>query len=152
MTEPQVAQIVLLLTTVGGFAAQAWREARNRRWAIADRKADLDATADRIIAEARARADALLIETDARTRALHLEQIARAEELQANLAVHDEWERSERDAATASVATVVSLIGEAKVAAESAYQEANNVNVKIENLNARLAAAEHVPPSKGIRK
>jgi len=148
----QIGQIILLITTAGGFIAQAWREARNRKWAIADRRAELDAQTEKIIAEAHARASALMIETAAKAKVLHFEQLERAEEIRAHLttqdaalAAHDEWERDERATAQVSNAQVVGLIQEAKTAAESAYTEANNVNAKIADLNTRLLREEQKP-------
>jgi len=142
MTDVGIGQIVLIITTAGGFAAQAWREARNRKWAIADRRAELAAQTAQITADAQARAAALIIETEAKAKALHLGLMTRAEEIRTRLAIHDQWERDERRAATDTTAHVVSLIEEAKTAAQSAFSEANNVNLKIADLNKRLLYEE----------
>jgi len=142
VTDIQAGQILLLVTTAGGFIAQAWREARNRKWAIADRRAELDAQTAKIIAEAKARADVLLIETEAKAKVFHLEQLTHAEEIRTRLDVHDAWERDERDAMTRSAERLSVSVEEAKTAAQSAYTEANNVNVKIADLNNRLLREE----------
>jgi len=142
MTDIQAGQILLLMTTVGGFIAQAWRESRNRQWAIADRRAELDAQTTKIIAEANARAKALLIETETKAKILHLEQLARAEEIRVRLDTHDEWERQERQTSADTTAHVVGLIQDAKSAAQGAFTEANHVNLKIADLNRRLLHEE----------
>src|SRR5678815_217054 len=57
VTDTSIGQIVLLVTTILGFAVAAWRENRARRWAHEDR---LIATAE-IVATAKAEAEATRI-------------------------------------------------------------------------------------------
>lgn len=52
-------EIVILITTILGFAIALYRESRNRKWDLADRQAEREALAQ----ETRAMADRLAIET-----------------------------------------------------------------------------------------
>ncbi len=132
---PLIGQLVLLLTTIAGFVAAAWRENRNRRWAAEDRAiqaaivtAERRAATEEIIERARAEAEAVRIKTDAAAAALREEGIQLAARIRA------------QQAATAQ--HLIAKVGEATTAAHEAYKEANDVNGKIADLNERLLIRE----------
>ena len=167
MTDSAIGQVILLLTTVGGFIVTAWRENRNRKWAQQDR-ADAAATAtaerkaatDEIITRAAAEAEATRIKTESVAENLRLVGVQTAAKLREDSRIAAEILRleTERNAATIrentlreaaaireaqirDAAVLVKEIQDAKGAAHSAYQEANHVNNKIEALNQRLLDA-----------
>lgn len=109
MSDNTIGQLVLLVTTILGFLITGWRENRNRKWAAEDRRL---ATAE-IVAEAKAEAEVTRIKNEI---------------IADNL----------RTAALVDAAKVHAKLDEAQTAAHVAYKEANDVNVKIANLNERL--------------
>ena len=171
MSEYQWGQLLLMATTIGGFLVAEWRASRNRRWAIEDRERNAaeaiserkNATAE-IIARAAAEAEATRIKTEAiaatlrrhtETTAAKLREEARigADELVHQAAVI----ASELQTVTAAAveeqrktsADLADKVADATVAAKDAYKEANNVNIKIEDLNQRLMQVAQVPAAAG---
>lgn len=135
LTGLEQGQMILLLTTIAGFMGTAWRESRNRKWAIEDRRQAADEQTNVIVAKAQAEATALLIATDAKAKVLHLETMAvaekiRLETLRAAAALRED-QRIVAENLTAKIQEVHKV-------AENAFNEANHVNLKIENLNQRL--------------
>lgn len=51
LSEFSVGQIILLLTTVAGFFVTAWRENRNRKWDLEDRRLAREEIANKVIAQ-----------------------------------------------------------------------------------------------------
>jgi hypothetical protein len=167
MTDSAIGQIILFLTTLGGFIVAAWRENRNRRWAQQDRaEAAAAATLERklatdeIIARAAAEAEATRIKTESIAESLRVTGMQTAAKLREESRVAAEILRLEternaahirentlreasaiREAQIRDAAILVKEIQDAKGAAHSAYQEANHVNNKIEALNQRLLEA-----------
>lgn len=131
----QWGQTMLLATTIAGFAVQAWREARNRSWAIDDRKRAADAQTADIVAKAKAEAEALLVTTEAKAKALHLESLAVAEKIRTETLAAAIMLREEQKHASEAL---LEKIDDVKNEAQKTYKEANHVNLKIEDLNKRI--------------
>jgi hypothetical protein len=131
VNDTYMAQLVLLATTLVTTAigvVGAWlRARRDRKWAIEDRRLSAESRVrDRedLLALAKTEAEALVIKAEGIAKALSIETAAlaaralqAAEELKADVA-------------------------QVGASAHRAYQEANHVNVKIEQLNERLLASE----------
>ena len=155
MSDSTIGQIILLITTLGGFIVAAYRENRARRWATEDRAA---ATRE-IITRAAAEAEATRIKTVAIAESLRIEALDIAAQLREDARVEAEVLRTEamrladlalkeantvRAAAEKATAELLAKVQEGTDAAERTYVEANNVNNKIENLNQRLMATQHL--------
>jgi hypothetical protein len=132
MNETYVAQIVLLATTLATTivgVASAWlRARREREWAVEDRRLAAEErkqARDELLAVARAEAEALAIKAEGIARALSIENKAMA------------------DRALVENGKLSDAVAEVGASAHKAYQEANHVNLKIEQLNARLLASEN---------
>ncbi len=157
-------QLLLLVTTLGGFVWQAWREGRNRRWATEDRAAQTAA----IITTAKAEAEATRIKTEAAAENLRIAGEGAAENLRLSTALAVAQQREEtriaadtvrieaeaaakqiRDNSTAESAriraeqqahnaVVVAKIDEATSASKAAETEANHANLKNAETKAEL--------------
>jgi hypothetical protein len=140
--ELTLGQLILFITTVAGFLSVAWKEHRNRQWAIEDRKlaaAERERNRLDMLEQTKVEARALLIKTEAIAEAVKIEALAVAEKL-----------RIEAEAIALKVSDKLEIrIEEAKVAAHNAFQEANHVNGKmdrtaeqIKQLTSRLLVEE----------
>lgn len=156
LTDAQWGTLLTILSVVGTFFVTEWRAARNRKWAIEDKKA---ATAE-IIERAAAEAEATRIKTEAiadnlrRHTELTAAQLREEARIGADALVHEAAVIAAKleTKTTAQIeeqrqtgAELTALVAEATVAAKDAYKEANNVNVKIEDLNQRLMQVAKVP-------
>jgi hypothetical protein len=153
--EIQRDTLLLLLTTVTGFAVSAWREARNRRWAKKDQEDKLKEQTAEIIARAQAEATALLIQTEAKARALHFQTLATAERIRQETLVSAQAIRQDQRQATETLAVAIAdvhaVAAEAAVASKEAAHEANNANLKIADFQERLLSAEEVNKAKEVK-
>lgn len=147
MTPDSFTQLTTLITIVGTgvgtVAIQIFRESRNRRWDLEDRervaeglKADVAALAIKTEQDHQRVADALALES---MRA----QNARAGII-ATLAAQDAASDKTRAEFVTTTETTAAAIDAVHKAADNAYAEANHVNAKIENINARLAEARSI--------
>lgn len=146
MDATTIGQVVILGTTIGGFLGVAWKERRNRLWALEDRRlAAAERERDRadLIEQTKAEAAALLIRTEAIAKALRIEAEAVAEKLRIQA------ETIAQDVATTLLTNnkettekLEASIAEVGASAHKAYEEANHVNIKIEHLNKRLLVTE----------
>jgi hypothetical protein len=164
MTDTQWGQLALMVTTIGGFATQAWREARTRRWATEDRQAATES----IIATAKAEAEATRIKTESAAETLRIAGVQAAENLRLQTALAAAQQREEtriaadavrieqeaaakriRDNSTAESlrireaqqqhnAVVIQKIEESTAASKAAEVEANHSNLKIAETKAEL--------------
>ena len=155
MTDSQWGQLALWATTVAGFLVVEWRAARNRRWAIEDKRA---ATAE-IIERAAAEAEATRIKTEAiadqlrRHTELTAAQLREEARIGADALVHEAAliaakletkTTAQIEEQRQQAAELAKQVAEVKVAAHDAYKEANNVNIKIEDLNQRLVTQQRI--------
>ena len=146
LTDAQWGQLVILATTVAGFAWQAYKENRSRRWASEDRAA----ATSQIIADAAAQAEATRIKTAALAETLKLEALLETARLRNEVLERGETVRHEviaaasvaRDEARKQAEALGAAIDATKTAAHEAYKEANHVNLKIEDLNKRLMKSQ----------
>jgi cell division protein FtsL len=132
-------QVVLLVTTILGFAATAWREHIARKRTVEDRNWEIR----QITEKAEADAKALLIETKAVAEALRIKALAIAKDVAAEIKADNK----------VSTDRLEEKILGAKRAAENAFQEANHAKVKLEitteqikQLNERLLEQTEKPP------
>jgi hypothetical protein len=142
--EIQRDTLLLLLTTVTGFAVSAWREARNRRWAKKDQEDKLNAQTAEIIARAQAEATALLIQTEAKAKVLHYQTLATAERIRQDTLISAQIIREDQRKVEEHLSE---KIAEVHTVAVDAVREANDVNQKIANLNQRLLSSEETHDS-----
>lgn len=121
MTDSQAGQLVILATTVGGFLVAEWRASRNRRWAEEDRLRNIESARE----ERKAATDEIIARAQ-----------AEAEATRITLRAHTEL----------TAAGLRDDVRQATAAAHVAYKEANDVNLKIANLNQRLLSRTEVAP------
>jgi hypothetical protein len=144
--ELTLGQVILFLTTVAGFLSVAWKERRNRLWAIEDKRLaaeERERERNDLIAKAKVEADALIIRTEAIARAVSIEAQAVAERLRIEAeAIAQNVAKTLIVDNKATTNRLAASIAEVGASAHRAYEEANHVNVKIEQLNARLLAQE----------
>ncbi len=150
MSDPAIGQLVLLLTTIGGFIYTAWRENRNRIWASEDRRAATAEIIERATAEAQAarikaeaiaeilRVESLQLAAKVREEARIAAEILRLETLQTAHIMRDHTLREAeaiRNATALQSGQILLKVQEGTAAAKEAQREANHVNLKIENTN-----------------
>lgn len=167
LTDAQWGTLLTILSVVGTFFVTEWRAWRTRRWADQDRDrnakeaiAAREAATAEIIARAAAEAEATRIKTEAIADQLRRHTELTAARLREEARIGADALVQEAAVIAAKLETVTTaqiaeqrttgeklttLVKEAKVAAHEAYKEANNVNVKIEDLNQRLMQVAKVP-------
>lgn len=138
MSDAAIGQIVTFLTVVLGFAITAWRENRNRHWAEQDRQV----AAQQVAADRKQEIETIVTKAAAEAQASHLQTAALAERLRIAHLVEVEQLRADTKIGTEQVIAkldhAIEEVGTAKSLATSAYSEANAVNLKIHDLNARI--------------
>jgi len=130
------AQAMTALAIVAGFAATWWKDARARKWALEDRKAELA----EIVERAKAEATASRIHREATTENLRLEARQVASRLADQLKLDTRQAEGRQQEANQKTADILATkIDAVKLVAEGAFSEANSTHLKQQITNRQIA-------------
>jgi hypothetical protein len=151
MTPEAFAQMMTLMTVVGTGVGtvllQVYREGRARKWAEADRQmhaAEDMAHREMIAAKVKTEADMLAVHVKAEADLLAVRLENERQRLALQLAQESLLSAASRQDLKRALSEASAKVDQTIERANAAYKEANHVNLKIEDLNARLLKQQNV--------